>query len=212
MHRVAEMALILDQVFELVEFLAGAILDQRTPEIDQLLGGRRRRQAGQALAHHQRQRILDRRVGAIGDVLELAAVKALVEHGRQVHGDAVHAPRADGLDARLFHRLEYRARLLAGRLQAAMQRRHRGRQGARRSKSALPRTIAASALLSLRGGSGSRTLPPIRPGRSAANETSRSGLRASARKQPVTARLNGSVGDSFDDGLLLIFEAITAPS
>ena len=78
-------------------------------------------------------------------------------------------------------------------------------------ESALPRTIAASALLSLRGGSGSRTLPPIRPGRSAAKLTSRSGLRASARRQPVTARLNGSVGNSFDDGLLLMLEAIRQP-
>jgi hypothetical protein len=33
-------------------------------------------------------------------------------------------------------------------------------------------------------------------------------LRASARKQPVTARLKGSVGDSFDDGLALMLEAI----
>ena len=70
-------------------------------------------------------------------------------------------------------------------------------------ESAWPRTIAASALPSLRGGSGSRTLPPIRPGRSAANDTSRSGLRAIARRQPVTARLNGSVGDSFADDLAL---------
>src|ERR1039458_6164656 len=74
--------------------------------------------------------------------------------------------------------------------------------------SAWPRTIAASPLLSLRGGSGSRTFPLIRPGRSAANDTSRSGLRAIARRQPVTARLNGSVGESFDDGLLLMLEAI----
>src|SRR5262249_37377043 len=57
-----------------------------------------------------------------------------------------------------------------------------------------PRTIAASGPESLRGGSGSRALPPTMPGRSAAKETSSSGLRAIARRQPVTARLNGSVG------------------
>jgi hypothetical protein len=67
-------------------------------------------------------------------------------------------------------------------------------------------------LVNLRAGSGSRTLPPIRPGRSAAKATSRSGLRASARKQPVTARLNGSAGDSFDDGLLLMLDAKMDPS
>src|SRR5215475_13821136 len=76
-------------------------------------------------------------------------------------------------------------------------------------ESAWPRTTAASALPSLRGGSGKRTLPPISPGRSAAKATSSSGLRASARKHPVTARLNGSVGDSFDEGLTLMFEAIS---
>ena len=62
-------------------------------------------------------------------------------------------------------------------------------------ESAWPRTIAASARDSLRGGSGSRALPPIRPGRSAAKATSSSGLRAIARRQPATARLNGSVGN-----------------
>ena len=50
---VAELPLVLDQAFEPIEITPGAILDQRTPEIDQPLGGRRRRQAGQALAHHQ---------------------------------------------------------------------------------------------------------------------------------------------------------------
>src|SRR3569833_1756910 len=46
------------------------------------------------------------------------------------------------------------------------------------------------------------------PGRSAAKETSRSGLRESARIAPETARLNGSVGDSLAGVLPLIFEAI----
>ena len=110
-------------VLEPVEIAPGAVLDQRTPEIDQLLGRRRRRHAGQALAHQKRQRVLDRRVGALGDLVEFAAVEFLVEHGGQILGDAVHAPRADRLDARLLDRLEHRARLLAGRLQAAMHRR-----------------------------------------------------------------------------------------
>ena len=70
-HGVAELALVLQHAFQLVEIAPGAVLDQRTPEIDQLLGRRRRRQAGQPLAHHQRQRILDRRVGAVGDLVEL---------------------------------------------------------------------------------------------------------------------------------------------
>ena len=47
-------------------------------------------------------------------------MEALVQHGGEILGDAVHAPRADRLDARLLDRLEHRARLLAARLQAAM--------------------------------------------------------------------------------------------
>src|SRR3569832_91707 len=72
--------------------------------------------------------------------------------------------------------------------------------------------MSASAVVSLRAGAGSRALPPTMPGRSAANETSRSGLRASARMAPDTARLNGSVGDSLPGVLPLIFEAIFLPS
>src|SRR5215831_14055963 len=73
-------------------------------------------------------------------------------------------------------------------------------------ESAWPRTIAASRPVSLRGGSGRRALPPAMPGRSAANDTSSSGLRAIARRQPVTARLNGSVGLSLARLLLLMFD------
>ena len=42
---VAELALVLDHAFEPVEIAPGAVLDQRPPQIDQLLGVRRRRQA-----------------------------------------------------------------------------------------------------------------------------------------------------------------------
>ncbi len=47
-------------------------------------------------------------------------METFVEHGRQILRDAVHAPRADRFDARLFHRFEYGARLLAGRLQPSV--------------------------------------------------------------------------------------------
>ena len=77
-------------------------------------------------------------------------------------------------------------------------------------ESAWPRTIAASGPESLRGGSGRRALPLMMPGRSAAKATSSSGLRAMARRQPVTARLNGSVGDSFAGLLPLRFEVMFA--
>src|SRR5579875_1369295 len=76
--------------------------------------------------------------------------------------------------------------------------------------SAWPRTTAASCLLSLRGGSGRRALPPISPGLSAAKETSRSALRALARRQPATACLKGSVGDSLIEDLGLMFAAMAS--
>ena len=63
-------------------------------------------------------------------------------------------------------------------------------------ESAWPRTIAASRLVILRAGSGSRALPGASPGRSAAKLTSSSGCRAIAFRQAETARLNGSVGAS----------------
>src|SRR5437763_15559889 len=70
--------------------------------------------------------------------------------------------------------------------------------------SAWPRTIAVSRGLSFRGGSGSLALAvppePISAGFSGAKVTSSSGVRASARMQPATARLNGSCGASFGDG------------
>ena len=70
----------------------------------------RRLLAGQALAHHQRDRILERRVGPVGDVLVLAAaVIAVLQHGREVAGDARHPPRPDRLDPRLFDGVEHGA-------------------------------------------------------------------------------------------------------
>ena len=123
---------------------------------------------GQALAHHHGDRILDRRVGAVGDVVELAAMKFVVEHRGEVLRHALHAPRADRLDARLLDRLEHRAALLAVRHLAPVHRRIVAGELAARSNSEWPRTIAASCALSLRGGSGRRALPPAMPGRSAA--------------------------------------------
>src|SRR5713101_4309759 len=79
-------------------------------------------------------------------------------------------------------------------------------------ESAWPRTIAASRLVILRAGSGSRALPGDRPGRSAANVTSSSGAFAIARRQAVTARLNGSVGASFDPVRNLVFDVVISVS
>src|SRR5882757_3288368 len=75
-------------------------------------------------------------------------------------------------------------------------------------ESAWPRTIAASRLVILRAGSGSRALPGARPGRSEANVTSSSGAFAIARRHEVTARLNGSVGASFDPVRNLVLDVV----
>ena len=69
--------------------------------------------AGQALAHHQRDGVFKRRVGAVGDLLIIAAVIAFLEHGGEVVGDAGHAERAQRLDARLFDGIEDGAGVLA---------------------------------------------------------------------------------------------------
>ncbi len=120
MDGVAEAALVLDQLLQLVERAAGPALDPGPPQVDQLLGRRGRRKSGQALAHHHGDRLLDRSVGAIGDLVELAAMELVVEHGRQIMRHPLHAPGADRLDAGLLDRLEHRARLLPARNQPAM--------------------------------------------------------------------------------------------
>src|SRR5919107_156942 len=72
-------------------------------------------------------------------------------------------------------------------------------QASRRAmESALPRRIATSCTVSRRGGSGRRALSwPMSAGRSDANVTSRSGLRAMAFMVPAMERFSGSAGASF---------------
>ena len=120
MDRVAKARLVLDQIFEPVEATPGLVLDDRTPEIDELFRSRRRRLPGEALAHHHRDRVLDRRIGAVSNVVELAAMEFVVEHGGKVFCDARHAARADRLHARLLDRIEHGARLLAAGHEFAM--------------------------------------------------------------------------------------------
>jgi hypothetical protein len=53
-HDIAKAALIVKYAFEPIEIAAGALLDQRPPQLDELARGRRRRLPGEALAHHHR--------------------------------------------------------------------------------------------------------------------------------------------------------------
>ena len=117
---IAEPPLVVEQASETVEVATGAVLDPWPPHVDELLGGGRRSEPGEPLAHHHGDGIFDGRVGPVTDVVELAAMKAVLEHGGEVARHALHAARADRLDPRLLDRLEHRARLLAARHQAAM--------------------------------------------------------------------------------------------
>jgi len=121
-HRPAEPALVLQGVAEPVEILAGLLLNPRAPQIDDLLGRRRRLEAGHAFARDHRDRILQRRVRPVGDLVVVAAVIAVLQHRRQVRRHARHAPRADGLAPRLLDRIEHRPGGLGLRRQPAMHR------------------------------------------------------------------------------------------
>jgi hypothetical protein len=88
----------------------GAVLDEIAPEIDDLGSRGGRLGAGQALAHHESEGILQGSVGAVRDLFVFAAtVVAILQHGRDVGGDAGHAPRTDRFHARLLDRIEHGA-------------------------------------------------------------------------------------------------------
>ncbi len=118
--RAPEGALILDRAIEPIEVGTGPLLDPGAPKVDDRLRRGRGRPARQAFAHHHGDRIFDRRIGPIRDVGEVAAVVAILQHGREVRSDALHASRPDGLDADLLHRLEHGARRLGLGQQPAM--------------------------------------------------------------------------------------------
>ncbi len=120
MHGVAEFRLILGDAAQLIEPHADLVFQDRSPEIDHLARCRGRREPGQPLAYQHRQRVRQRRVGAVGDFVELAAMEMIVEHRGEIFRNAGHPPRADRLDARLLHRLEHAAGLRISRHQLAM--------------------------------------------------------------------------------------------
>ena len=120
MHHVAEAPLIVEHALEAIEIAAGALLDQRAPQLDKLARGRRRRLAGKPFADDHGDGILERRIGPVGDLVVFAAMKTVIEHGGKVLRHAAHAARADCLDAGLLDRLKHRARLLAAGHEFAM--------------------------------------------------------------------------------------------
>ena len=152
--------------------------------------------------------LFERGVGAVGDLGVVAAMKPVVEHGRQIARDTFHAARADRFDPRLLDRVEHGARRLVLRHEAAMDadvvtgeaQRHRVAVAA--YDRGFARCQLARRLRQTRPGA---FAPPMSDGRSGAKVTSRSWLRDMARMQPATARLNGSCGASaFWAGLRLV--------
>ncbi len=119
-HRLGEGVLVLGHRAEPVELVAGLGLDRLAPQLHHLARRLRRRRAGQPLAHHQRDGVLHRRFRLLGDLVEIGAVVAVLQHGVEVGLDAVHAARADRLAARLLDGVEDGARLPPLRREAAM--------------------------------------------------------------------------------------------
>ena len=92
----------------------------RAPEIDDALRALRRLLAGEPFAHDHRDRLFERRLGALADFAEARVLEAILQHGVEILRDAFHAPGADRLDAGLFDGLEDGARLRRLRQQPAM--------------------------------------------------------------------------------------------
>ena len=107
---------------ELVERGTGLVLDRLAPEVDDAARARRRREAGQPLAHHHGDGVLQRRFVAVARFGGGVFVVAVVEHGGEVGRHPLHAPRADRLDAGLLDGVEQGARRRALRRVAAVDR------------------------------------------------------------------------------------------
>ena len=112
--------LVLHRRAELVEIAPDAFLDPRAPQVDDALAALRRTHPGEALAHHHRQRLLERRILAPRHLGQPGAHETVVQHGSEVAGDAFHAARADRLDAGLLDGIETGAASRRLRHQAAV--------------------------------------------------------------------------------------------
>ena len=112
--------LVLDGRAELVEVAADALLNPGPPEIDDALAALRRPHPCETLAHHHRQRLLERRVLAARHLRHARAHETVVEHRSQIAGDAFHAARPDRLDAGLLDGIEAGAAADRLRQQAAV--------------------------------------------------------------------------------------------
>ncbi len=112
--------LVFDPRRKQVEVGAGLVLDPVAPKIDHAARRLRRLFPGQSFTHHQRERVLQGRFGAIADIGGARLEIAIFQHHLQIGGHAGHPVGADGVAARLFHRLEDFPPQLALRHELAM--------------------------------------------------------------------------------------------
>ncbi len=120
-QNVTEMAgkagLVLELRDQLVQVVAGLVLDPFPPHVDQLGRTHRRRRAGQAFAHHHGERILQRGIFPARDFRRIGFAVPVVEHRGNVARNALHAHGADRVAAGLLDSLEQGACLRpAGRV------------------------------------------------------------------------------------------------
>ena len=93
---------------------AGCLLRKfRAPVRRDGFGGGRKLASGHRLAQHEFERIVHRRAALVRHLGVSGALAALLKHGIEVLGDAIHGHRADRLDPRALGRLEQAARILA---------------------------------------------------------------------------------------------------
>ena len=117
----AEGLLVEDELGHAVEHACRALLDEGAPEIDDGARLGRRGLAREPLAHQESERVLDRRLGAVGRLAEAAPLVALLDAGGEIGRHPLHALRPDRLDAGLLDRLEHGARLDARRRERSVQ-------------------------------------------------------------------------------------------
>src|SRR5690606_15852894 len=86
--------LIVDRIDQAVEVSTCLVFQPVAPEGDQTLAALRYRLAGQALAHHKRDGIFNRRILAAGAFHNRDASVPLLEHRRDVVGHAQHGAGA----------------------------------------------------------------------------------------------------------------------
>ncbi len=111
-----ECRLVVQRVHQMVKLGTRLFLNPGTPKVNELASMRGRGIAGETLTHHQGQRLLDRRVLAVGQPGKGLFLIAILEHGAEVVRHPRHQACADRLYTRLLDRFKDRPRIAPFRL------------------------------------------------------------------------------------------------